>query len=201
MSFDFNFARSDSLRHKYTDVMIDIESMGTRPDAPVVSIGVQPFDFQTGHVGTNTLYVNVDLDSSIALGARADGSTVMWWLSQSETARRALTDTPGRHVTEALDTVARFLDENTVDRQRRIVWACGTDFDPVILREHYSRSSLPTPWAFWNLMDFRTVRKLFGNAVELVARSGTHHNALDDARSQVELLLTIRKHLESKGAL
>jgi len=70
-------------------IMIDLETMGTRPDAPIIAIGAVSFDVDTDWVW-RTFYVNIDLQSAVSAGAKIDPSTVMWWMKQSDEARRLL---------------------------------------------------------------------------------------------------------------
>ena len=63
-----------------------------------------------------------------------------------------------------------------------IVCANGTSFDFPILSHAYRACSMGQPWQYFNERDWRTVRKV-GPTVEF-ERTGTHHNALDDACHQ-----------------
>jgi len=163
--------------------MIDLETMGTRPTAPIVSIGAVAFDATGIH---DKFYVNVDLTSAVAAGGIIDPSTVMWWMSQSDESRAALLVKDDQYsVVGALSALSAWGDWGKVTG----VWGNGATFDNVILRETYYRAAVPCPWPFWNDRCYRTIKTIYPN-VELV-RSGTHHNALDDARTQAEHLIAI----------
>jgi len=69
------------------------------------------------------------------------------------------------------------------------MWGNGASFDNVILSETYLRLGMKAPWPFWKNKCYRTAKGMYP-AVE-INRSGTHHNALDDARSQAEHLIAI----------
>lgn len=49
-------------------------------------------------------------------------------------------------------------------------------------------AGLEQPWAFWNDRCYRTLK---ARSELKIARTGTHHNALDDAKSQALHLITI----------
>ena len=67
-------------------IMIDLETMGTRADAPIVSIGAVAFDAK----GIDReFYCTVSLHSAVRSGAVIDPSTVMWWLVRQNRAGRA----------------------------------------------------------------------------------------------------------------
>lgn len=67
------------------DCMIDLETLGSRFDAPIASIGAVHFNIETGAIGP-TFYRQLDLEDSFRFG-RAGGSTVAWWLKQGDAAR------------------------------------------------------------------------------------------------------------------
>lgn len=201
MSFAFNFGTVDQIAVQYPDVMIDCETMGTRPDAPILAIGAVPFNLATGEIGKKMSYMNIDLGSTMALGAKPDARTLMWWLTQSDKARQSVTQGHRLPAQEALTDFGKFLEYNTVSAKDRKVWACGTDFDVTLLAEHYRRCNIEVPWMYYNSRDYRTVRELWREVAETIPRSGTHHNALDDALYQTQVLIGIRKHLAAKGKL
>jgi DNA polymerase III epsilon subunit-like protein len=169
------------------DVMVDLETMGTRPNAPIIAIGAVTFDRQSLTIG-QPFYRVVNLQSSVSLGAVIDADTVQWWMQQSDDARRAVTRA-GDPVEVVLADFAQWLAVNMIDIKSRRVWACGTDFDCVILSEHYHNAGIELPWMFWSQRDYRTVRAL-NPSIEQGERKG-HHNALDDAVFQTEHLFKI----------
>jgi hypothetical protein len=70
-------------------LMIDLETMGNKPTAPIVSIGAVFFDPQSGKFGEE-FYTAVQLESAMAQGAQPDGDTIIWWMKQSTEARAAI---------------------------------------------------------------------------------------------------------------
>ena len=166
-------------------IMIDLETMGTRPDAAIIAIGAVAFDKYGVH---DTFYLNVDLQSAVTTGARIDPSTVMWWLKQSDEARAAF-DTKGVDLVTALDRLDAWFDMQVDGCEG--VWGNGASFDNTILSESYKRLGFNPPWPFWKDRCYRTMKSMFPD-VEM-DRSGTHHNALDDARSQALHLIEINK--------
>lgn len=70
-------------------LMIDLETMGTKPNAPVVAIGAVFFDPLSGELGPE-YYTAVNLASAMEQGAVPDGDTIIWWLKQSPEARSAI---------------------------------------------------------------------------------------------------------------
>lgn len=164
-------------------IMIDLETMGTRPNAPIVSIGAVAFDAGGVH---RAFYANVDLGSAVNSGAEIAPSTVEWWLGQSDEARAALLAKDDEY--SLVGALTEFSKWAHLDRISG-VWGNGASFDNVILSESYNRAAVPCPWPFWQDRCYRTVKNMYPG-VEMV-RSGTHHNALDDARTQAEHLIAI----------
>jgi exodeoxyribonuclease VIII len=71
------------------------------------------------------------------------------------------------------------------------VWGNGASFDNTILTETYKRLGRTPPWPFWKDRCYRTVKSMFPNVP--MERSGTHHNAMDDALTQAQHLIEINK--------
>jgi inhibitor of KinA sporulation pathway (predicted exonuclease) len=70
-----------------------------------------------------------------------------------------------------------------------LVWGNGADFDNPILAAAYRATGISQGWKPYNGRCYRTIKNL-APQVRLV-RTGTHHNALDDARAQAQHLLDI----------
>lgn len=189
--------RDDSFR----DVVLDLETMGTSPCAAIVSIGAVLLDHEkwgVREVSLDTGYRhfcrNVDLATSIEKGGEVDGSTVTWWLQQSEGARKALLDPTPIPIDQALEQFRDWLKWFCGDRRVR-VWGNGAAFDNVILRSAYDRSDIACPWSYKDDRCYRTLRQLFPTVPEpipLPTASMIVHRALDDAHAEalhlVELL-------------
>ncbi|MBY0237899.1 MAG: 3'-5' exoribonuclease [Burkholderiaceae bacterium] len=170
------------------DVMIDLETMGTRPDAPIIAIGAVAFDIDKGVLGER-FYTTVDLASSVSQGARIDPGTVMWWLKQGDEARAALQDGSQAPVNIALQNLTLWLRTNCAPTNKLRPWGNGANFDPVILEEHYRKADLDVPWKFWNIRCCRTLAALRPDIKR--QNNGTMHNALDDAIAQAEQIIAI----------
>lgn len=163
-------------------LMIDLETMGTRPDAPIMSIGAVAFDGTGVH---RLFYRTVSLQSSVESGATIDPQTVEWWLSQSDDARAALVADISEPLPRCLADFSAFVSDFDVSG----VWGNGASFDNTILAESYKRLGMEPPWPFWKDRCYRTIKSLYPD-VEL-RRDGTHHNALDDAKTQAHHLIQI----------
>ncbi|ENQ2576948.1 3'-5' exoribonuclease [Escherichia coli] len=174
-------------------LMIDLETMGKNPDAPIISIGAIFFDPQTGDMGPE-FSKTIDLETA---GGVIDRDTIKWWLKQSREAQSAIL-TDEIPLDDALLQLREFIDENSGEFFVR-VWGNGASFDNVILRRSYERQGIPCPWRYYNDRDVRTILEL-GKAIDFDARTaipfeGVHHNALDDARHQAKQVSAIWQNL------
>ena len=86
---------------------IDLETLGTRYNAAILSIGVQQFDIDTGKLG-ETFYREIDLDSAIKAG-KVTGSTLAWWALQGEVAKRVFGDKGKSPLAVALDDLRTWM--------------------------------------------------------------------------------------------
>lgn len=166
------------------DVMIDLETMGNGPDAAIIAIGAVEFDVENREIGER-FYTVIDLDSAVDAGGVMDASTVLWWMKQSEEARSAFAG-GGEHIATALQQFAAWM-ANRGDDVR--VWGNGASFDNVVLATAYRRSRINLPWKYWNDRCYRTMKSLAPGVK--MQRSGTKHNAEDDAESQALHLIEI----------
>jgi len=168
------------------DIMLDLETMGNGPNAAIVAIGATCFNIIDETVGS-CFYETIDLESSVAGGGVMDASTVLFWLKQSDLARKDIIY--GREPIEsALELFTGWISEN-MGEERVIMWGNGAAFDNVILASAYRRHNILQPWDFRNDRCYRTIKNL--NPEIKMQRRGTKHNALDDAISQTEHLITI----------
>ena len=174
-------------------LMIDLETMGKNPDAPIISIGAIFFDPQTGDMGPE-FSKTIDLETT---GGVIDRDTIKWWLKQSREAQSAIL-TDEIPLDDALLQLREFIDENSGEFFVQ-VWGNGANFDNVILRRSYERQGIPCPWRYYNDRDVRTIVEL-GKAIDFDARTaipfeGERHNALDDARYQAKYVSAIWQKL------
>lgn len=167
-------------------VMIDLETMGTTPDAPIVAIGACRFDEAGALYGGNpynSFYRKVSLQSAVDSGAYMDPETVIWWLQQEPDAQREIVSGEAS-LSDVLRDFAEWLGRDEVLG----VWGNGAAFDNVILAQSYRRVGQDVPWPFHLDRCYRTVKNFSDVPMD---RQGTHHNALDDAISQARHLVQI----------
>ncbi|EPF4558026.1 3'-5' exoribonuclease domain-containing protein [Escherichia coli] len=184
---------STSTSRLWHHLMIDLETMGKNPDAPINALAGKFFDPATGEMGPE-FSKTIDLETA---GGVIDRDTIKWWLKQSREAQSAIL-TDEIPLDDALLQLREFIDENSGEFFVQ-VWGNGSNFDNVILRRSYERQEIPCPWRYTNDRDVRTIVAL-GLVMDFDARSvitfeGERHNALHDARYQAKYVSAIWQKL------
>lgn len=164
------------------DIMLDLETLSSRPDAAIVAIGACTFSDQgpSDEDARKTFYCIVSARNAQAFSGRIDAETVAWWARQSDEVRSILNDNDAMPIHLALDAFDYFVGGCGAGVR---VWGNGASFDNVVLRESYQRLGRKEPWKYTDERCYRTLRKLRPDIGPL-ARAGVEHNAVDDALTQ-----------------
>lgn len=164
------------------DIMLDLETLSSAPDAAIVAIGACTFATDGSTLKLRRIFRQVVMpDSSQKAGGRIDALTVVWWMGQSQEAREAWTSAPARTIQSALEQFAIWCEPDFPDERVR-VWGNGAGFDNVILRGAYDRCSIAPPWRHQDDRCYRTLKNLRPDVP--FERIGVAHEAADDAVSQ-----------------
>lgn len=168
--------------------MLDLETMSTKTNAAIIAIGAVRFDAEGVR---EKFYIPVTLASSIELGLKVDAGTIGWWMKQSDEARAVINDPDSVHLGSALVKFNEWLKSLRGHEDEILLWGNGSNFDNVILRSAYEAVGYPngSPISPFNDRCYRTVKN--ANADILLERTGTHHNAVNDAESQANHLIAI----------
>lgn len=134
---------------KFTNVMLDLETMGVSNSAAIVQIGACEFDLETGEIG-KTFLTNVDIASSLAAGLTVDGDTLKWWLAQSKDAQDIVMASPDT-LEHALELFNHFIDGMGACR----IW-CHAGFDMPILLNAFRAIKMKPKFGFRAYMDNHT---------------------------------------------
>ena len=176
-----------------TNIMLDLETLGTKSDSAILSIGAAAFNEDSI---INEFYTTINVHSCVENGLKMYPDTVCWWANQSDVTKKGIFDSTIT-LSAALSDFSlwvRSMEVSMLDSVR--MWGNGEDFDNVVLREAYLKVGTPPsriPWHFRNNMSYRTLKNLLPH-VE-IKRVGEHHNALDDAKSQALHAIKLLKEL------
>lgn len=169
------------------DVMLDLETLSTRPWSVILTLGAIKFSPWEDDVDQNKgLYVRPDVDEQLAMDRHVQDETVTWWGTQTEEVREEALGPEDRiSINDMIDQLNRFLVG--VDN----IWCQGPAFDIVILEDLYRQVGRPTPWQFWQIRDSRTLFSVHGDPRDK-NRHGAH-NALIDCYYQARAVQHIYK--------
>lgn len=166
--------------------MIDFETLSTMPNAAVLSLGAVAFT--SDGLIENEFYTNIDSSSCRELGLHTSQATVDWWSQQSDEAKAALLVEPVRNLYDAMVEFSKWVKEVKAET----LWGNGADFDNPIMKSCFNALDADMPFSPWSGRCYRTIKNIPGMP-KMSARSGTHHNALHDARSQAMHLIEMNK--------
>lgn len=182
--------------------MLDIETLGTKPDAVVLSIGLvefNPYDLQDPFEYIKSIYYELEIQSQLNVHNRSiDLNTLSFWMNKDPEFLNGIINqsrSSMRGSENALKMISLELDK--LD----IIWCKGPAFDTVILENLFNQYDMPAPWAYYNVRDVRTmydVGELLG--VDLPDFEGRKHNALDDAIHQARCVNAVCRALSAKSA-
>jgi hypothetical protein len=162
-----------------TDIMIDLETLATTPDAAVLTIGAvkfDPFGEDIKEPTADSFYVRVDLDSCDELGLAVSDDTLAWWANQDQAAQDEAFSGDNRiHIRDAMNQLYKFC------WGAKRVWSHGSGFDVVICEHIFRKLNKAVPWSFWQVRDTRTIYDL---GIENNRPDVLKHHALHDAYSQ-----------------
>ena len=186
--------------------MIDLETLGTITEAPVISIGACFFT-ETGI--EEKFYAVLNVSEQIDSGKRkVDGATIKWWMGQEGAAKKVFKDDIGVQVctpASASQYIGSLNYKSFHNVNKQILsefvlfcnrygemtckpWGNGSVFDITILESILRDYELPIPWKFRNIRDLRTFKEYVYDGAGMVF-AGTSHNALDDAVNQAAVVI------------
>lgn len=175
------------------DVMLDLETMGVESDAAIIAIGAVEFDMTTLELG-QPFYAVVDFKSSIQAGCSITPETVMWWMQQSDEARKAV-HTGGIHLNTVLSGFSKWLRGCGEHKYLRI-WGNGANFDNVILANAYKKAGMVLPWMWYNDRCYRTMKEMY-RYIPQDEFEGERHYAFADAKHQAKHLIKIQRTINN----
>lgn len=174
---------------KARHLMLDIETLDTRPSAAVLSAAAVAFEF-----GREGVEISAQRQWFLNLGQQlvymkrtVSVDTVEWWSRQPAAAKEAVTPGSTIAVDVAMEHLADFI--KTVDPD--YVWAQGASFDFPILSSLAQGVGVEL-WPFWIERDCRTVLGLPEGGVDRERIAEEHglqaHAAIDDCLIQIHAM-------------
>jgi hypothetical protein len=177
-------------------MMIDIETLDTRPSAVVFQVGVVVFEDALMQKAPKVPVMgqrrfDLDILPQIMAGRTVDPETVKWWQTQKAPFMP--------HHKDYAENMFKDINQMMGDFGVGYVWSNSPSFDAVIMRSlRESMGILHEFPSFRSDMDFRTLKNLcrMNKLVEFEPKE-TKHDALQDALDQTDDLLTMMIHLRN----
>lgn len=161
-------------------LMLDLETMGNKSNAALVSIGAVEFNINTGQTGRE-FYERVNLQSCFDKGLIANGSTIYWWLKQNETARMEIIK-GGDNITDVLLRLRSFM----LELGEFQLWGNGARLDIGIIEDAFTACNIDEmPWNFRNERDVRTLVSFSPLIKEQCPFQGIRHEPISDCKHQI----------------
>ena len=145
-------------KDKEVNIMIDIETLGTKTGCSILSIGATVYNtYGQELLSRPAFYVAIDRYSCLALGLVEDSSTLSWWEKQTVEAKADAFSGTTIIVAALLQLSDYIKDIEGQLNKRVVVWANGANFDPVILEAAYDLARISVPWKYHNVRDRKSV--------------------------------------------
>ena len=192
---------------RFGDIMVDLETLGTRQDAIVLEISAVEFNCHTGEIG-EVFDAKLDIDEQVQYRRSLNRETLQWWFKQDEEARKNIFDEDvdiirfniSRALAEFSNFVERCNNKCNSDSDRRVVklWGNGSIFDIGILQNMYENGiiKMKLPWKFWAVNDVRTIVDLNPDVKKNCKFDGTPHCAVDDCKHEIKYLVETLKTIK-----
>lgn len=181
------------------NIMLDIETTGTRPGCRVLSIGLAYF---TADGVEDSAYILPSIESQVGFN---ESSTLEWWKTQTADAHSVFSDNiiDGISIEDAAKEMKAFIDKcvkthtsnfNGEDKPRICIWGNGATFDNAILAKMFRDNGVDDiPWNTFGDRCYRTLVTALNKVVPRGER-GIAHNAVDDAMHQANVLIATLKN-------
>lgn len=161
--------------------MIDLETLGVKPDAKVLNVGIVLFDEKTIlHAYSYSMLEHLDEQQDRSM----DANTFRFWLKQPEQAHNFLLYNQGH---EEGTLKGKLNHISGVLSRCNEVWGNGAAFDNVILRHLLSTVLGRDEWRYKHDRCFRTWLMLNPSAKRIAPE--LVHSAVHDALAQTKTLL------------
>ena len=171
--------------------MLDLETLGTKPDAPIIQVGLVAFDDAVIHHGWGWNPKPSPYEGP------ADRPTIEWWINQVKRGNHF----PEPHAISFRETLEQIQDIMVGDAKE--VWAWSPSFDCVMLNREFRAHGITAPWTYRMERDCRTLQALVIEKdieTSTVAAMGTvRHEALSDAMAQAEWTIKALNRLKGKS--
>lgn len=198
------------LKTKTIHLMVDLETLDTKPTAHVLSASVVMFDPVTGEVMEMPEKTEATADYNVinwaflkkkpmnfGLSHQRDAtlsvSTLSWWLGKNRQYFNELTGEAPAGDMSFQDFIRQFNDELhtliNIEELNVCVWCTGS-FDLDILRSASERYGIKWMVPYWAYKDVRVARQI-AEDFEIIGDMEASHNAYEDCLRQIKYVSAV----------
>lgn len=172
------------------DIMVDIETLGTKEGASIFQIAAVSFDIRTG-----TQYDKINLIGDIAEydSLSVDGTTLKWWL---DTDAKLLAELLNAGTLSERDMLGQFSEWLLDQGEETYLWGNGILFDNAKIKHAFETNGIRYPIRYNRDRDFRTLLEMaslksgvgeYELKDSVILDSESMHDAYDDCKRQIRL--------------
>jgi hypothetical protein len=177
-------------------VMIDLETLGTEPNAVILEVGLCFFDAKEIHDSHSII---IDAKNSQDLGFEIEIDTLGWWQTKHpENFRRLMNPIEPKHTVEDAAQMVHNLILAHGHNDAIIVWGNGPEFDLVLLKNLFKKAGWTYPFHFRNHRCFRTIKETHKDILPYTPDESTSHTGAGDAINQAKHLIDLDFTLTNK---
>lgn len=176
------------------DIILDIETLGTKNGATIFQIAASSFDINTG-----AIYESINLTGDIEKydELSVDGSTLKWWLNTDKELLHSLLTEGALSEEELVRQLVDWIYAQSDDDKSIYLWGNGILFDNVKVSNLCAKFGIKYPIFFRNDRDVRTILELSTIKSGMTAKeiqtsvneeSERKHDAHDDVKFQIRLV-------------
>lgn len=177
-----------------TDIMVDIETLGTKTGATIFQIAAASFDITTGEVRDT---INLTGDIAQYDGLSVDGSTLKWWLDTDKDLLHSLLSEGTLSEVGLVTGLLSWMYKQAPDNKDVYLWGNGILFDNVKISNLCDKHHVAYPIFYRNDRDVRTILELASLKSGLTEKElrttvqvegERKHDAFDDIMFQIRLV-------------
>ena len=188
----------------HLDIMVDLETLGTDPDAVVIQLSGVVYDRKTGKTMEEFdefISPKSALDAKLTISA----SAMKWWFQQDQRVFKKIilgAVSKGKDITEVLNHFNNFLEDVKTKYKTNSIhlWGNGTMSDNVWIDNCYRNTNVKNPFKYFEHKDVRTLVQLGEDILGRDCRDdikfeGLEHDALADCYHQIKFCVKIYKEI------
>lgn len=173
-----------------THVMIDNETLDTKPGAVILTVGAVKFDpYREDFAPHSKTLWRLCIESQLEAGRTVSDSTLEWWGGQPEDIREMSFSGERISLPDFFSELNRYLVG--VDK----IWCHGPQFDMVMIENLFEQFDHHQNWKYWQVMDSRTLFNLMPKDPRKSVQQNLH-SADDDAYWQAVCVQKAYTHFE-----